>query len=250
MLATAGSIAIHTIIAVCGDAIVVLHPVPTPPPVPHVELVDVEVPPIVMPPPPPIERAPAPQIVHAIPTATPRPRAVTTPQISALPPPVEPPQPTSGGDQVVSMPEVGAEGTGVGVAIGPRATGHIGRGGNGGGTAAGTGAGSADPPPAPVSIATIKTRAMPRGDYGYFDASKDYPAEARQLGIEGAIRVRLIVDDAGKVKASQLLNGLGHGLDELALHRAALIEFEPARDTDNKPVTSVVVWTFTMTLPK
>ena len=47
-----------------------------------------------------------------------------------------------------------------------------------------------------------------------------------------------------------LLNRLGHGLDELALKRAAEIEFEPARDTDDRPVTSVVVWTFTMTLPK
>ena len=28
------------------------------------------------------------------------------------------------------------------------------------------------------------------------------------------------------------------------------IEFEPAKDTDDHPVTSVVVWTFDMTLPK
>jgi len=103
---------------------------------------------------------------------------------------------------------------------------------------------------APVSVATIKTRAMPKGDYGYFDAGKDYPSEARALGIEGAIRVRLIVDERGKVKSQMLLNRLGHGLDELALKRAAEIEFEPARDTDDRPVTSVVVWTFTMTLPK
>jgi protein TonB len=91
---------------------------------------------------------------------------------------------------------------------------------------------------------------MPRGDYGYFDAGKDYPSEARALGIEGAIRVRLVVDERGKVKSQMLLNRLGHGLDELALKRAAEIEFEPARDTDDRPVTSVVVWTFTMTLPK
>ncbi len=41
-----------------------------------------------------------------------------------------------------------------------------------------------------------------------------------QLGIEGAIRVRLVVDDQGKVKSAVLLNKLGHGLDELALARA------------------------------
>jgi protein TonB len=91
---------------------------------------------------------------------------------------------------------------------------------------------------------------MPRGDFAYFDAGKDYPAEARALGVEGAIRVRLVVDQRGKVTSRALLNRLGHGLDELAMKRAAELEFEPAVDTDDHPVTSVVVWTFNMTLPK
>jgi protein TonB len=101
-----------------------------------------------------------------------------------------------------------------------------------------------------MSVATIKTRALPKGDFSYFDASKDYPPEARSLGIEGVIRVRLVVDAEGFVKSAVLLNKLGHGLDELALERAKKIQFEPARDTDEKPVSSVVVWTFNMTLPK
>jgi protein TonB len=101
-----------------------------------------------------------------------------------------------------------------------------------------------------VSVATIKKRALPKGDYGYFDAGKDYPAEARQLGIEGAIRVRLVVDAEGKVTQARLLNKLGHGLDELAMKRARQLEFTPAVDTEDHPVSSVVVWTFNMTLPK
>jgi TonB family protein len=148
------------------------------------------------------------------------------------------------------MDDVAPGATGVGVAVGKPATGRIGRGGSGGGTGAGTGSGTGDEIARPVSVATIKTRAMPRGDYAFFDAGKDYPAEARALGIEGAIRVRLVVDDHGKVTSRVLLNKLGHGLDELAFRRAAEIEFEPAIDTDNHPVTSVVVWTFNMTLPK
>lgn len=91
---------------------------------------------------------------------------------------------------------------------------------------------------------------MPKGDYAYFDAGRDYPAEARALGIEGAIRVRLVVDEHGKVASRVLLNRLGHGLDELALKRAADLEFEPARDTDDHPVTVAIVWTFHVTLPK
>ncbi len=62
--------------------------------------------------------------------------------------------------------------------------------------------------------------------------------------------MRLVVDDTGKVRSAVLLNKLGHGLDELAMRKAKEIQFEPARDTDDKAVTSVVVWTFNMTLPK
>jgi protein TonB len=102
----------------------------------------------------------------------------------------------------------------------------------------------------PKDVATIKTRAMPKGDFSYFDGSKDYPAEAKALGIEGVIRVRLDIDDTGVVKTATLLNRLGHGLDELALSRARMIKFDPAKDTDERPVASVVVWTFNMTLPK
>jgi protein TonB len=253
VLAAAGTIAIHVILVTASDAIVVTHPPGRWVAPPHVELVEVEVPPVVAPPPPPVappEPAPAPEVKPA-----PRPRAVraaTAPvPRAAEPPPADPteaPAP-SGGDPVVHMDDIAPAATGVGVAVGKRSTGHIGRGGTGGGTGAGSGEGSAEIAK-PVSVATIKTRAMPRGDYGYFDAGKDYPSEARALGIEGAIRVRLVVDEHGKVKSQMLLNRLGHGLDELALRRAAEIEFEPARDTDDHPVASVVVWTFTMTLPK
>ena len=147
------------------------------------------------------------------------------------------------------MDDVAPAATGVGVAVGKPVTGRIGRGGTGGGTGGGSGTGS-DEIARPVSVATIKTKALPKGDYGYFDAGKEYPAEARARGIEGKIRVRLVVDEHGKVSSRALLNQLGYGLDELAMKRAAEMEFEPATDTDDHPVTSVVVWTFNMTLPR
>ena len=126
---------------------------------------------------------------------------------------------------------------------------RVGPGRAGTGAGRGEGSGSAATPPVPVSVATIKKRAMPRGDYGYIGA-KDYPEEARQLGVEGDIRVRLVVDATGAVTGAVLLNKLGHGLDERALAQATKIAFEPAVDSDDKPVASVVVWTFHFTLPK
>jgi len=62
--------------------------------------------------------------------------------------------------------------------------------------------------------------------------------------------VKLVVDASGKVTRKILLTHLGHGLDDLALDQAGKIEFDPARDTDDHAVASVVVWTFNMTLPK
>ncbi|HWO18103.1 MAG TPA: TonB family protein, partial [Kofleriaceae bacterium] len=190
---------------------------------------------------------PKPREVRAVQPDVPRP-----PPASEQPPPpqAEPepePEPDFGGAPVVSMPDVAPAATGIPVATGPRNTGKVGRGGRGTGTGAGTGAGSGEAPPKPVSIAEIKTKAVPRGDYDY---TNDYPPEARRLGIEGEIQVQLIVDDKGKVRAATLLNKLGHGLDELALSRARKLEFTPAIDTNDRPVSSMVVWKFVMTLPK
>ena len=257
VLATAGTLAIHLIVVTAGDAMVVTHPPDHRVPAPHIELVDIEPPPVLKPPPPPPPTPEPPAPVPKVADVKPPPRAQavrTAPQIRATPPAEPPPsQPEtpspSGGDEVVHLDNIAPSATGVGVAIGKPSTGRIGRGGTGGGTGAGSGAGSGDEVK-PVSVATIKARALPRGDYAYFDAGKDYPPEARALGIEGALRVRLVVDEHGKVKSLVLLNKLGHGLDELAMKRAAAIEFEPAKDTDDNPVTSVVVWTFNMTLPK
>lgn len=261
MNATVGSIAIHVGLAVAAYTLLVTRPLQGPPPAPKVELVDIEPPAIVQPPPPPVkdetpkapETPPAPvkqAPVQHVAKAVARP--TTQPPPTELPPPptTTPSTDDSGGAPVTTMEDIAPAATGVAVAKGPRSTGKIGRGGSGGGTGAGVGAGSSDAIPAPVSVATIKTRAMPKGDFSYVDASKDYPAEAKSLGIEGQIRVKLIVDEAGLVKSATLLTKLGHGLDELALTRAKKIVFDPAKDTDDKPVSSVVIWTFNMTLPK
>ena len=256
VLAIAGTLAIHTMLVITLDAVVVIYPYRPAPPAPRIDLVDVEVPPPPeppKPPPPPVAKPEEPQVQ---PQETPKQRVrtvreqVETPPQPDDPPPVPVPDTPAGGDEVVTLDEAPPGATGVAVKVGKRNTGNVGRGGRGGGTGAGAGSGAAEEAPPPVSVATIKTRAMPKGDYGYFNTGADYPAAAKQLGIEGPIRVRLIVDDKGKVKQAILLNRLGHGLDELALSRAKQIEFEPAKDTEDKPVASVVVWTFHMTLPK
>ena len=255
VLAMAGTIAVHVLIITAGDALLVTNPPRLFVPPPHIELVEIELPPTLAPPPPPPAPAPeSPATVEPAPAPAPRPqiaRAVPShPRSAPEPAPVKADAPAvaAGGDQVVQMDDIAPSATGVAVGIGKPATGHLGRGGRGGGTGAGSGSGTADEPARPVSIASIKTRAEPKRDYST-DAAADYPAEAKALGIEGDIRVRLVVDERGVVTSRVLLNKLGHGLDELAMKRAGALEFIPAKDTDDKPVTSIVVWTFHMVLP-
>jgi len=258
VLALAGSIAIHTIFVVTADAVTVIYPYREKAPAPRIELVDivVPVPPAPpKPPPPPVAKVVEPAPIVPDPAPKPRqraaPRQVAQPSQPVPEPPTSTPvqDPTPGGSEVVQMEDIAPAARGVAVKVGKPNRGAIGRGGTGGGTGGGSGSGAAEEPK-PMSVATIKKRAMPKGDYGYFNTGSDYPAEAKQLGIEGPIRVRLLVDAEGKVTQATLLNRLGHGLDELAMARARQIVFEPARDTEDKPVTSVVVWTFHMTLPK
>lgn len=261
LLAAAGTLAIHIILFVTADVVQVYAPKRKATPAPHIEMIEVEVPPVIAPPPPPVVKEPEPLPPEPVKPVEPKrvveARVKTAPVRSVEPPPTdEPPpadptpQPPSGGDQVVTLDSAGTGPGGVPVAVGKRTSERVGRGGAGGGTGAGMGSGASAEPPKPVSVATIKKRALPKGDQSYFDAGKDYPQEARQMGIEGVIRVRLVVDENGKVASAVLLNKLGHGLDELALERSKLIEFTPAIDTSDQPVSSVVVWTFSMTLPK
>jgi protein TonB len=55
-----------------------------------------------------------------------------------------------------------------------------------------------------------------------------YTASARAASIEGKVRVRLTVDETGKVVDVSVLQGLGYGLDEAALEAARAATFEPA----------------------
>jgi len=148
------------------------------------------------------------------------------------------------------IPDQGPGGT-VPVAVGTPTTRRVGAGGRGVSTGGG---GSADSPgksaPKPVSVASIKRRPMPIGNTDFVDARKDYPEEAKRLGIEGTLKVRLVVDEEGRVAERELVNRLGYGLDELALRLAKKLRFEPATDTNGRAVAAVVVWTFHFTLPR
>lgn len=265
-IAIGTTLAVHVIAAAVIDALGVTSREP-PRKKPTVSVVDLERGAIVAPPAPepePMElppEVPPPAIAPSEPVQPERrrtaARATTQPQNrSETHEPAQPADPAAtpgGGREPYRLPDNPSDGPGPKAAHGQRPTRPAGGdggsgGGSGGGGGGGEGAGAG--PPQVFSLADIKTPARPKGNYDYFDAGKNYPAEARQLGVEGIIKAKLIVDDTGKVTKVTLVKKLGHGLDELALARARALEFEPARAADGRAVASIVIWEFTFTLPR
>jgi TonB family protein len=70
-----------------------------------------------------------------------------------------------------------------------------------------------------------------------FKPRPDYTEEARKLKIEGEVLVRVLFTADGHVKVLGVSRGLGHGLDENALHAAEQIKFKPAA-REGTPVDS------------
>lgn len=67
-----------------------------------------------------------------------------------------------------------------------------------------------------------------------------YTAEARELKVEGEVVLKVVFDAAGKMRVLNIVEGLGHGLDEAAVEAAKEIEFKPAK-RNGKPVDHTAV---------
>jgi TonB family protein len=256
-LAIAGTLAVHLILAVVVDVASVVGRDERKPKPPKIRLAKIntdniqpdetpEPDPVVQPQMPVTRTDTMPRTVRPSPRSRPQQAAKTT-----TPMPQTEAPPSGGTGPIVKMEGITPAARGVPVPPGgtPRRPGGGGN-GSGNGTGSGSGEGSGSGPPVVTSVASIKTPAEAKEGFDYFDARKSYPPEAKRLGVEGKLRVRLVVDAHGKVSQAKLLGTLGHGLDELALARARAIEFVPAKDSEDRPVASVVVWTFTFTLPK
>lgn len=61
-----------------------------------------------------------------------------------------------------------------------------------------------------------------------------YTKEARDLKIEGEVHLKVLFQADGRVEVLQVVQGLGHGLDEAAKTAAQKIRFKPAQ-RDGRP---------------
>ncbi len=68
----------------------------------------------------------------------------------------------------------------------------------------------------------------------------DYPRGARRYGVQGVVKLRIILGSDGRVRDKmEVLEGLPYGITEEAMKAALRIEFEPAR-RDGRPVSQYV----------
>jgi TonB family protein len=67
-----------------------------------------------------------------------------------------------------------------------------------------------------------------------------YTEEARAKRIEGEVLLEVVLEASGKLRVLKVVRGLGHGLDDAAVHAAEQIRFKPALK-DGQPSDSTAV---------
>ena len=123
----------------------------------------------------------------------------------------------------------------VGVRLGGVTNGVLGSNGNGVGSRPATvQLGQVAPPP---SLGQVHTGHPPvrSGPQVIFKPRPMYTAEATAMHLEGTVSVRIRVSSSGNVSVVGVTNGLGHGLDESAIHAVQMTRFKPALDSTGNP---------------
>ncbi|HEY3352453.1 MAG TPA: energy transducer TonB [Polyangia bacterium] len=189
----------------------------------------------------PASAAPAPPAPSAPVVATPTPPAVAAP--AERPTSAEPPRATY--QVVMDSPSVAGQPGGV-----PGGTGQGGRGGYGSG-GGGTGHGAFGLPGG-QGARDLTVKRLPEVDTAACGRTTNYPHEAERLGVEGEVRLRVALDERGRVQRVTVVSGLGHGLDQVAAealkHRC---RFTPALAGDGTPVAyTISAYVFRFELPR
>lgn len=87
----------------------------------------------------------------------------------------------------------------------------------------------------------------PRPIYEIRSASL-YPHMARQLGLEGTVKLSVATDESGSVTTVAVLRAAGHGFDEAAMKALRAFRFSPARTRDGRAVPFRFTYTYVFTL--
>jgi protein TonB len=97
----------------------------------------------------------------------------------------------------------------------------------------------AAPPPVVTSLPQVIDDRIP---------PEEYPPQARREGREGVVKLRLVVGVDGRVHDVRVVSDPGFGFGEVAVRRARLFRFRPARIGD-EPVATEIPYSVTFVLP-
>jgi TonB family protein len=85
-----------------------------------------------------------------------------------------------------------------------------------------------NPPPTPITTQASSTTPPKAPPKVLFKPRPDYTEEARQMHLEGTVKVKIHVSAAGSVSVLGVQEGLGHGLDQAAVRAVQGMRFQPA----------------------
>jgi len=77
-----------------------------------------------------------------------------------------------------------------------------------------------------------------------------FPPEARRMGLEGRVKLRVGIDDNGTVVEVKVIQKAGYGFDEAAVKALWKFKFSPARTSDGRAVPSRIVYGYTFEQPR
>ena len=106
---------------------------------------------------------------------------------------------------------------------------------------AGFGSSQAQPtsPVAPQRAVSAEPKVIPAEIL--FKPTPIYTDEARKLHVEGEVLLEVVFQASGAIRVERVVRGLGHGLDESAIHSAVQIRFKPAvRDGQPSDSTGIL----------
>lgn len=108
--------------------------------------------------------------------------------------------------------------------------------------------GPAAPPPKKPKFAPAKSSQVKEKPKVLLEQTIPYPAEARKLGIEGKVRMRVDIDEKGKVVQVTVLEDPGGGLGKAAAKAIKGFVFTPAVGLDGKPVDYRITYIYVFKL--
>lgn len=75
------------------------------------------------------------------------------------------------------------------------------------------------------------------------EVKPEYPSEARRLGVEGQVGLRVGIDRRGAVRSVRVVRQAGYGMDEAARQAMWRFRFTPARTKDGEAVDFLITYT-------